>query len=148
MSSSSTSTGFTLLEVLLSVGLITILAGLSMPVAQRFQVQNDMTIASTTIAQNLRRAQLESQAVDGDSTWGVKIQSGSIVMFQGASYASRIATYDELFDLPTSITPSGLGEVVFAKMTGLPQSTGTVTLTDNAGVVKAIVVNSKGTINY
>lgn len=143
-----TSNGFTLLEILLSVGLITILAGLSMPVAQRFQVQNDVLIASTTIAQNMRRAQIESQAVNGDSTWGIKIQSGSVVVFQGTNYASRVTTYDETFDLPTSITPTGLGEVVFAKMTGLPTTTGTVTLTDNAGVVKTIVINSMGNVTY
>lgn len=140
--------GFTLIEILLSVGLITILTGVSMPVVGRYMVQNDTSIAATTIAQVFRRAQLLSQANDGDTTWGVKIQSGSIVLFQGASYVSRATLYDEQFDLPMSLAPSGLGEVVFAKMTGLPSIAGTVTLTDNAGIVKTIALNSKGNVTY
>jgi prepilin-type N-terminal cleavage/methylation domain-containing protein len=140
--------GFTLIEILLSVAAITIIAGISIPVYQSFQVRNDLDIATVEIAQSARRAQTLSQAVDGDTSWGIKIQSGSIVVFKGVSYAARDITFDEVFDVPTSITPSGVSEIVFAKFTGLPQTTGTITYTSNANETRTVVINQKGMIDY
>ena len=139
--------GFTLLEVLLSIAAIAILAGISIPVWRNLQVKNDLDIATTTIVQDLRRAQVLSQAVDGDTSWGVKVQSGSIVLFKGTSYSTRDSTFDETFDLQSSITPSGTTEIVFAKFTGLPQTTGTITLTSEQDS-KNITINAKGMVDF
>lgn len=139
--------GFTLLELLLSVAIISLLAGLSLPVYRTLLSKNDLDIAAVTIAQSARRAQVLSQAVDGDTSWGVKVQTGSIVIFKGASYAARDINFDETFDVPTSIGVSGTGEYVFAKMTGLPQSTGTVTLTSESDT-RTVSINAKGMVSY
>jgi len=140
--------GFTLIEILLSIAAITIIAGISIPIYQLFQVRNDLDIATVEIVQSVRRAQILSQAVDGDTSWGIKIQSGSIIVFKGVSYAARDATFDELFDVPTSMTPSGVSEIVFTKFTGLPQTTGTITLTSNANETRTITINAKGMVSY
>lgn len=140
--------GFTLIELLLSISVIMIIAGMSAPIYQSFQVRNDLDIATVTIAQSLRRAEVLAQAVDGDTNWGVDIRTGSITVFKGASYATRDTAFDELFDVPTSITPSGASEVVFAKFTGVPQTTGTITLTSNANETRIITINAKGTVSY
>lgn len=140
--------GFTLLEILLSIAALTIIAGIAIPLYQGFQVRNDSDIAATTVAQTLRRAQVLSQASDGDSSWGVRVQSGSITLYRGASYAARNTSFDEVFDMPTSITPSGLPEVVFAKFTGIPQATGAITLTSTINDVRTITVNTYGTVSY
>lgn len=140
--------GFTLIELLLSVSVIMIIAGMSVPIYQLFQVRNDLDIATATIVQSTRRAQALSQAVDGDISWGINIQSGSITLFKGESYAARDTTFDEIFEVPTSITPSGIAEVVFTKFTGLPQTTGTITLTSNANETRTLVINQKGMIDY
>ena len=137
-----------MLEVLLSVSLIALLAGISIPIYLSFQVRNDLDIAAVTVAQTARRAEMLAQAVDGDMSWGIKIQSGSIVLFKGISYAARDPSFDEVFDMPTSITPSGVGEIVCAKFSGLPQTIGTVTLTSNANENRVITINAKGTISY
>lgn len=140
--------GFTLIEVLLSVVAIGVIAGISVPLYQSFQVRNDLDIATVEIAQSVRRAQTLSEAVDGDVSWGIKIQSGSIIVFKGASYAVRDTTFDEVFEVPTSITPSGIAEVIFTKFTGLPQTTGTIILTSNNNETRIITINAKGIINY
>jgi prepilin-type N-terminal cleavage/methylation domain-containing protein len=60
--------GFTLIEILLSVALIGILAGLSLPVYQAFQVKNDLSVAVDTVVQSMRRAQMLSRASQGMRT--------------------------------------------------------------------------------
>lgn len=140
--------GFTLIELVLSLSVIMIIAGLSTTVYQSFQVRNDLDIAAVTIAQSLRRAHVQAQAVDGDTSWGVDIRTGSITVFRGVSYAARDTTLDEVFEMPTSLTPSGIAEVMFTKFTGLPQTTGTITLTSNANETRTITINAKGTISY
>ena len=57
-------------------------------------------------------------------------------------------TFDEVFSMPTSITVSGLGEIVFEKFTGEPQNTGTTTLTSVNNETRSVNINSKGTISY
>lgn len=133
----------------MSIALITALAAVSLPVFQNFQVRNDLHVAVTTVAQSLRRAQVLAQASDGDTNWGTKVQSGSIVVFKGVSYAARDASYDETFSLPSSITPSGLGEVVFTKFSGDPTPTaGLVTLTSSTNESVNLTLNARGTVSY
>lgn len=143
-----TQQGFTLLEVLLSLAGITIIFGISIPIYQSFQVKNDLDITANTWVQTLRRAQVLSEAVDGDSTWGVKIQPAGLILFKGASYGARDTTFDEIFTVPTSISASGTTEIVFAKFTGNPLATGTTTLTASTAETRTININAKGTLTY
>lgn len=140
--------GITLLEVLLVLATIVVIAAMSLPVYGGMQVKNSLAIQVNTVAQNLRRAQTLSQAVDGDTTWGVYLQSGSITMFQGASYASRDVSFDEVFVVPTNIVFSGVQEVVFTKFTGLPETTGTISLTSINDETKNLTINEKGLVSY
>lgn len=140
--------GFTLVEILLSVATVAIIAGISVSTYQSFQVRNDLSIAATAVAQSLRRAQMLSQAVDGDTSFGLKIQSGSIVVFKGISYASRDISFDEQFDVPSSITPSGLSEIVFTKFTGMPNTAGTIIFTSSINETRNITINQKGMVDY
>lgn len=140
--------GFTLLEALLSLAIITLIAGLSIPVYNQLQMNNDLHIAAATSAQTMRRAQILSQAVDGDTSWGVYAQVESITLFQGASYVARNTSFDEVFSMPSTIAPSGQQEFVFAKFSGLPQNAGMLTLTLNANETRNITINAKGTITY
>lgn len=139
--------GFTLIELLLSIVIISMLTGLSMPAYRILLTKNDLDIASNIIASSFRRAQILTQGVDGDSSWGVKAQSGSVVIFKGASYTARDVTFDEMIEISSTIGISGITEIVFAKLTGLPQTTGTTTLsTEND--TNTITINAKGMVDY
>lgn len=141
------SKGFTLLEMLLSVVVIAILAGFSLPVFRTMLTKNDLDVATVTVVQTLRRAQTQSLAVDGDTTWGVKVQSGSITLFKGASYTTRDSNFDETFEIPTAITTGGVSEIVFSRLLGQAQTTGTITLaTDNDN--SSVTINDKGMVSY
>lgn len=143
----SLNNGFTLLEILLCVAMIGIIAGVTAPMYNGMLTKNDLDIATTTVVQSMRRAQLLSQGMEGDSNWGVKVQSGSIVIFKGTSYAARDTTLDEVTPMPTLIAVSGTTEYVFNKMSGTPQTVGSVTLTSNSSS-KTITINAKGTTDF
>ncbi len=144
-----TKNGFTLIEMLLSISIIAMLAGLSLPVYLSYNNRNDLTIATETTANALRRAQIYSRGVNSDSQWGVAVQSGSITLFKGTSYAARDTTYDETVSVPSQITPSGLSEVVFSKLGATPSTTGSISLTSaSLNQTRTVSVNAKGMVDY
>lgn len=140
--------GFSLLEVLLAVAVLGILAGILIPVYQTFNVKNSLDVAANDTVAALRKAQIYSQAVQQDSAWGVYVQAGSMTLYKGGSYTSRDTSFDDIVTFSSTITPSGVAEVNYAKMTGLPGATGTITLTSSTGLVRTITLNAKGLITY
>ena len=139
--------GFTLIEVLLSVAIISLIVGMSLPIYRAFQTKNDLDMTAETVAFALRRAQTYARGVKADSQWGVSIQSGALTVFKGASYAARDTSYDESSVISGGIVVGGLSEVVFTKLTGQPSTTGTVALTVNNDT-KTVDINAKGTVAY
>ncbi len=139
--------GFTLLEVLLAVAILALITGIGLPIFRSWQVSNDLDVAATITVQSLRRAQFLSQAVDSDQSWGVRIEPGQVIIFQGNSFATRNASKDESFNISGHITASGLTEVVFSKFYGLPQSSGTIIFSSN-NQTRTVTINSKGTVFY
>lgn len=144
-----TSSGFTLIELLLSVSIIVILTGVSLPVFAAYFGRTDLEATTQGIAQGLRRAQNFSRGVNQDTSWGVYVQGGSATLFSGASYAARDTSYDESIPID-SATPSGLSEIVFSKVYGLPSSNGTITLTStsNTNETRTITINAQGLVTY
>lgn len=141
-------TGFTLIEILLSLALISIIFATGIPIFQSFQNRNELDIAAVTLAQGLRRAQILSQASQGDTSWGVYVKSGDITLFKGQNYLERDNTYDEIFTVPVSIVASGTQEYIFSRFTGLPQTVGSLTFTSANNETRTIVINQKGMVNY
>jgi prepilin-type N-terminal cleavage/methylation domain-containing protein len=139
--------GFTLIEVLLSIALIGLIAGIGAVVYQQLQNRNALDVAAVTVATQYRRAQALSRASDADTTWGVRVDAGTVTLYQGASYASRVVAFDEVSSTSSAIIPSGFQEVVFTKFTGLPQTTGTLSLT-GPNDTRTLTLNAQGTVIY
>jgi prepilin-type N-terminal cleavage/methylation domain-containing protein len=140
--------GFTLIELLLSVAIIGMLAGLSLPVYESFARRNDMDLVAQNTVGAIRRAESYARAVQGDSVWGVKFQSSGVILFKGATYATRDAAFDETITVPGSVALSGLTEVQFAKLTAAPNTVGTVTLTSSTNATRTLTLNAKGMVDY
>ena len=140
--------GFTLIEILLSLALIGIITTISIPVLQSFLSRNDLDVTSQTFVQSLRRAQCLAEGCQSDSKWGVKIQTGNITIFRGDSYANRETDDDESFDVSAGVTTSGLSEIVFSKLSGVPLSSGVTNINSSQGETKIITTNEKGIASY
>lgn len=140
--------GFTLLEIFLVIGLISMIAALALPVYHDFQVRNDLENSLDMTVQTLRRAEFLAVSGDGNDDWGVYFQETQVTVFNGPSYAARDQNKDELFFLFQSVTHSGMNEIVFTKSTGIPTGFGDIVLTGANNEVRTISVNSKGMIEF
>jgi type II secretory pathway pseudopilin PulG len=140
--------GITLIEIVLTMAIITILAGLATPFYMTVQTKNDFEITVSTTAHKIRRAQFLAQSGDKDSDWGISIANEEITLFVGENYTSRNSNYDEIYLLPPTIEVSGLTELIFNKTTGIPKDTGTITFTSNLNETRNITINTKGIISY
>jgi prepilin-type N-terminal cleavage/methylation domain-containing protein len=140
--------GFSLVEILLSLALLTLIAGIGAPLFVSFQNRNDLDVASLTVVHALRRAQLLARAVSQDSAWGVSIGTSTVTIFQGSSYVARVVASDEISNISPTITKSGILEYVFSQFTGYPQVVGTTTLMSVQNESRIITINEKGTISY
>ena len=140
--------GFSLLEVLLSVAILAVLAGLSLPVYESFLRRNDLDLTAQQVASSLRRAQTFARANSYDSVWSVAVQSSNVTLFRGTNFAGRDQTYDESVAIPASVSVSGLSEVQFSKLTATPNTTGSITLTSTANATRTVTVNAKGMVEY
>lgn len=140
--------GFTLLEMLLSVTIIGILAGVSVPIYSSFAVKNDLDTTSMQVVSALRRAQVYARAQHETDDWSVAVAPPSVILFKGTDFGARDTLYDEVISLSGSITTSGATEVNFLKLTGLPAAGGNITLTTNSNESRTIAVNAKGMVDY
>jgi prepilin-type N-terminal cleavage/methylation domain-containing protein len=136
---------FTLIELLLVVFIITIIATTGAISVTGFMTVGQLSTATSLTANAVRNAQRRAMNTT-DQTWGVRLNQSAAVVFRGATYASRDQTRDITFNLDGA-SLSGVSEVVFANLTGLPSQTGTITIA-SGGQQNQIQINAKGTLTY
>lgn len=139
--------GFTFVELLLVITIIALLLALTVPLGISFYKRQQLDVATEGVIQALRRAQLKAVS-QADYNFGVYVgsgQTGQYVLFRGDSYG----THDdkEIFDISESISFSGLSEVVFSRLEGIPSITGDIVLTSDSDT-RLININERGRINY
>ena len=143
-----TAAAFTLVELLLSISIMLMLVVVSAPVYQSFQFANELDNAVTLTVSSIRTAQNFAITGKDDASWGVNIGSQNITIFRGDSFSARDASFDTTTILSSNISTAGLSTVIFGKNNGLPNTTGTINLQNNAGNLKTININAKGRLNY
>lgn len=143
----ATSKGYTLVELMLVIGIIAIITAVGLPIYAALQNSNGLDITTNTLVQDLYQAQIFSRYEVDNSSWGVAIVGQTITFYAGSSYASRNTAYDNVFTMPVTTTTSGLSEVDFSKLYGLPSTNGTFTLTVT-GISRSVTINSVGMVDY
>lgn len=141
-------TGFTLVEVLLTIATVGVLTLITVPLLGIFQVKNNIAIATADVVNALYAAQVRSHGVKGDEQWGVYITPSQITVFQGTSFASRNTNEDKVVDMTSITSVTGVTEVVFSKVYAAPSTTGDITLTATQGGQHTITLTSQGVIEH
>jgi hypothetical protein len=123
-----------------------ILLGAVVLVSINFIKNREVAIVSETMVSYLRAAEQRALASEGNTSHGVSVAGGNLTLFRGTSFANKIAAYSTVMPYPSYITMTGFTEVVFAKQTGAPSFSGTITV--NNGIrTAAITVYSTGAIS-
>lgn len=143
----SDSCGFTLIELLLVIALMLILGVFMLPVGisyYRTSVLNETTEKIETI---LRDAYNGSRTGKHETAFGVKFDTDGYTLFEGASYDARVITEDYFVPLPAVISTSGISEIVFSEIEGVPSVSGTLTITYGSRE-KNIIIEPTGHIEH
>lgn len=137
--------GFTLLEVLLTIAILSVLTGMGTPLYRQYLFRSDLNNAGQQTIQTLRRAQLLSRAGQENSGWGVCMPS--TVLYKGATYIQRNIGFDETYPVAPTITFYGLAEVSFSQVEGQPSRTGSIILQARNGDRQVITVDANGVLS-
>jgi prepilin-type N-terminal cleavage/methylation domain-containing protein len=141
--------GFTLVELLITIGITLVLASAAVPIYGNLQVSAQLNENTTQIVQTLRTAHERSVARQNDDTWGVYLTATTYTLYKGATYATRDAGFDRTTTLDNALTIATTltgNEVNFSKGLGVADNIGTVTLTHDVNGSSALIINAFGVV--
>ncbi len=146
--------GFTLTEVMVVIGLVAIVGGLSLSLSMddyrsyKFRSERDMFLAILHKARSQSMSNICLGTCTNGKPHGVAIISGHYVIFQGASYAIRDLAQDEITQTNYAVVFSGIPEVVFTELSGDATPSGDMTIADTSGHSSTVTITNQGRISW
>ncbi|HDZ54299.1 MAG TPA: hypothetical protein ENI19_02025 [Candidatus Nealsonbacteria bacterium] len=149
---------FTLIEVLVIIGIMVILMVLALPAYRSFQNELDLNNSTEEIINTLRIAQNKTLASEGASQYGVYFDQTTsphqYTLFKGNDYASRNSSFDKIHKLPKSVEISdislngGESEIIFDRISGTTSQFGSliIRLKDNPTKTKTVYIENSGQV--
>ena len=135
--------GFTLIEILISVAVLSIITAVAVPSFIVFNRRQQLDQAAKQVKTDLRAMQAQAVAGAGASQWAVSFVSGeldySIGRYEGGSLADP-----QTKDLPGSTTLSTTATVVFERLTGVPTGGQQVITVALGGDTRSVTVYEGG----
>lgn len=144
-SASDLRNGFTLVEVLIVVGIMALLMAVSIPFGVNFYKNQQLNAVSQRVIQVFREAQLKAMSGEASSDFGVYIDepANTVFLFEGSGFNDGEIRQD--FSVPKSVDFDGYSEVVFSFINGFPDTVGDLKI--NSGKENVIInINDVGKI--
>ena len=142
--------GFSLLELLLVVAMMAAVFAFSAPFTINFYRTQLVDEVQSNLIDALQIARHNAVLQKNDSNFGVHIDGDlhQYVIFQtpDLTYDSHVLEQDEVFPIIDTITFTGLTDVVFSKLTGSPNATGTINIAFN-NLSKGILLDDFGSLS-
>ncbi len=150
--------GFTLLELILVIGILAILGTVGFNFYFNFQVDVKVDEEINRIQQILRQVQQKAVSGEEGAKWGIRFTNNTANdqhydVFWGDSFSASTST--DIYYLPSGVvftTPSSSStlDVIFNKRTGESASSSIITITiqtETSDVSKSVSVTPKGLIS-
>lgn len=134
--------GFTFIELMLVIALITIIGVFIAPIGLSYYQSQLLNETSDGLVSALRQAESFAYTGRHNHAFGVFITADTYTVFEGDTYASRITSEDMVFPIASTVTVSGLQEIVFSEMSGTPRATGMVTVVSGNKMSQIVVLPS------
>ena len=143
---SNASDGTTIIEMIVVIGILGILLGLSAPTLFKFYNQSSARGERDTLIALLREARNLALVNDNNDNHGLYIASTEYIIFKGTSYDTRDSSYDQDFPRLPGITIAGPSEIGFKRLSG-KASNAAFTLS-NDDITFTVTVNQEGRIDW
>lgn len=137
--------GFTIIELLLVIGLVGLLTGVTSPILSANVQRSNWQTTTDRVSSQLWKAQsyaVEGKSISGSVVWGVCV-TGSILRLFNGSCGSPV--FKEDYQIPPGVSVTGLSGVTFDNLRGEPSAATTVVVGSGLGS-NTITVNPVGLI--
>jgi prepilin-type N-terminal cleavage/methylation domain-containing protein len=139
--------GVTLIELLVVLAIFLLVGALTTTYYSRFFNQNAVATTTDQLVQFIHKAQFYSQiGKESGGVWGVKYVASpqkKLTLFLNGNSA-----FDENYNLNSNITVSGLTQITFDHVTGIPNPIGPTTIAITANnETKSVSVNTQGIVS-
>lgn len=140
------SAGFSLLEILLAIGILSVIFAIGLPTSVDFYSSYQFDSEVNTFVSILEQARNSAMTNRNESSHGVYAAPNQFIIFQGSSYAARDISQDRIFPRDGNINISGPTELAFTSLSGQTAST---TYAFNRGQRSVnVYVNSEGMVSF
>ena len=147
------SKGFTVLEMLVVMGLLAIVSALGLFMSMdsyrggSFRNERDtiVTALQTARSQAMNNICLGSGCTDGKAH-GVHFEIGKYIIFQGNAYSSSDPLNQTIASNDPNVVVTGPADVIFSQLSGQVAAAGTIAVSDQAGHSSTISINGEGQI--
>ena len=142
--------GFTLLEILLALGIVAILSFFGVVSLSNFNKDKALSIETEKVLSLISKARSFTLSGRDESAYGIHFEERKIVLFKGPTYSSE-AEGNEAQTLNAEVALSGISlsggssEVLFEKLSGTTFQSGTVTLASVRDASRTKTVTIAGT---
>ncbi|MBI5401534.1 prepilin-type N-terminal cleavage/methylation domain-containing protein [Candidatus Wolfebacteria bacterium] len=139
--------GLTLIEILITTAIITVIFSLGLVFGIDFYKNYAFHSERDVIVSVLEKARSQALNNINQKAHGVYFSGANYVIFQGNSYVERNPLFDLIIPKSYSVILSGLNEIVFSRLSGESNASGTITVSGD-GRASDISINNEGQINW
>jgi len=139
--------GFTLVETLITIGIMAMLATISVVSFGNYTKRESLYASSSALSATIREARSRTLASLGGYAYGVKIDADRFTLFKGTTFSS--STADASYIFPSSVRASTtVNTFVFARVTGNSSASGTIDiyLASDPAVKKSFLLELTGLV--